>query len=79
MTEGFYTSYDLYTAKEVFYCSTAGGIIPITCIDGRTIGSGEAGTITTKIRSAYRAMLESGEYGTAVYPAAVVSADSATT
>jgi branched-chain amino acid aminotransferase len=79
VTEGFYTSYDLYTAEEVFFCSTAGGIIPITCIDGRTIGSGEAGTITTKIRSAYRALLESGEYGTAVYPAAVVSADSATT
>ena len=74
VTEGFYTSYDLYTAEEVFFCSTAGGIIPITSIDGRTIGSGEAGAITIKIRSAYRELLESGEHGTAVYPAGTVAA-----
>ncbi len=74
ITEGFYTSYDLYTAEEVFFCSTAGGIIPITSIDGRVIGSGEAGAITIKIRNAYRALLESGERGTAVYSAGTVSA-----
>jgi hypothetical protein len=50
------------------------GIIPITRIDGRAIGSGEAGPITIKIRSAYRALLEAGAHGTAVYSAATASA-----
>jgi branched-chain amino acid aminotransferase len=67
---GTYTAYDLYTADEVFFCSTAGGIIPITRIDGRVIGSGAVGSITERVRRAYLDMLASGEYGTPVYPIA---------
>jgi branched-chain amino acid aminotransferase len=68
VTEGSYTPYDFYTAQEVFFCSTAGGVIPITEIDGRTIGTGSAGLVTTEIRRTYLEMLEKGVYGTPIYP-----------
>ncbi len=34
------------TAEEVFVTSTAGGIMPITKIDGRVISSGTHGSVT---------------------------------
>lgn len=72
-TNGSLTPYDLYTAEEVFFCSTAGGIIPIAQIDGRTIGCGSRGPVTTAIRDAYLAMLERGEHGTPVWEDAAAS------
>lgn len=47
------TPYDLYNADEVFYCTTAGGIMPIVEIDRRRIGSGRPGQITERMRDAY--------------------------
>ena len=35
--------YDVYTADEVFICSTAGGILPVVDVDGRSIGDGRPG------------------------------------
>ena len=35
--------YDVYTADEVFLSSTAGGLLPVTSIDGRRIGAGRPG------------------------------------
>ncbi|MCZ7568935.1 MAG: branched-chain-amino-acid transaminase [Ardenticatenaceae bacterium] len=61
------TAFDLYNADEVFLSGTAGGIVPIVQIDGRTIGSGETGPITQAIIRAYYALLESGEQSTPVY------------
>jgi branched-chain amino acid aminotransferase len=40
-------------ADEVFITSTAGGIIPITTVDGRSVGSGEPGPVTWRLREAY--------------------------
>jgi branched-chain amino acid aminotransferase len=40
-------------ADEVFITSTAGGIIPITTVDGRPVGSGEPGPVTWRLREAY--------------------------
>jgi branched-chain amino acid aminotransferase len=65
--EGLFTPYDFYTAQEVFFCSTAGGIIPITRVDDRAIGGGTVGPTTARISSAYMEMLETGEFGTPVY------------
>lgn len=56
--------YDLYTADEVFLASTAGGIIPIVEIDGRTIASGSRGPISRLLNRRYFEMLESGVRGT---------------
>ena len=55
---------DLYTADEVFLCSTAGGIIPIIEVDGRAISSGIPGPITQKVSKLYCEMLEKGVHGT---------------
>ena len=59
--------YDLYTADEVFLCSTAGGIIPVTDIDGLIISDGKAGPITKEIAKEYMKMLAEGVHGTQVY------------
>jgi branched-chain amino acid aminotransferase len=72
VSEGSYTPYDFYIADEAFFCSTAGGIIPITHIDGRVVGSGEPGPLTLEIRRAYLEMLESGVRSTPVYVATPV-------
>ena len=47
------TPYDLYTAEEAFLCSTAGGIFPVVEVDGRRVGSGRLGPVTTAIRTRY--------------------------
>jgi branched-chain amino acid aminotransferase len=54
------TPYDLYTAAEAFFCTTAGGIIPIVEADRRTIGSGTPGAITKRIHDRYWERHESG-------------------
>lgn len=44
---------ELAAAEEVFVTSTAGGIIPITRVDGRTLGDGRPGPLTRRLREAY--------------------------
>ena len=56
--------HDLYTADEVFLSSTAGGIIPIVEVDGRTISSGKPGSVTKRLNRLYLEMLEAGVHGT---------------
>lgn len=62
------SSYDCYTADEAFFCSTAGGVVPIVDIDGRKIGSGKMGRVTTLIEKTYFEWLEAGRDGTSVTP-----------
>jgi len=61
------TSYDLYNANELFFCSTAGGIMPIVEVDGRQIGDGRPGAVTKRLTKLYFDMLERGEHGTRIY------------
>ncbi|MGQ9782089.1 MAG: branched-chain-amino-acid transaminase [Nitrososphaeria archaeon] len=61
------TKYDLYTADEIFLCSTAGGIIPVTDIDGVNISDGKPGPITKEMAEEYTRMLKEGSHGTPVY------------
>lgn len=42
-----------YDADEIFMCTTAGGIMPITTLDGKPINSGFVGPITKKIWDGY--------------------------
>lgn len=44
---------DADRADEAFATSTAGGVMPITTIDGRQLGDGTPGPITTQLRQAY--------------------------
>jgi branched-chain amino acid aminotransferase len=41
--------YDVYTADECFLTGTAAEVIPVTKIDGRTIGTGEVGSVTRRL------------------------------
>ncbi|MEQ8660485.1 MAG: aminotransferase class IV [Gammaproteobacteria bacterium] len=43
----------LHAADELFITSTAGGIMPVTRLDGRAVGDGRPGPLTCALRSAY--------------------------
>ncbi len=53
---------DARTADEVFVTSTAGGIIPITKIDGRAISSGIPGPVTQELQEGYWRLHEDPHY-----------------
>ncbi len=44
---------DVYTADEMFVTGTMGGLTPVTCVDGRSIGGGHPGRLTLRLRDAY--------------------------
>lgn len=43
----------LYHADEIFICTTAGGVMPITQLDGQPVGGGQVGPRTREIWEAY--------------------------
>lgn len=45
-----------YDADEIFMCTTAGGIMPITTLDGQPVNGGKLGPITKKIWDGYWAI-----------------------
>lgn len=45
-----------YQADEIFMCTTAGGIMPITTLDGQPVKDGKVGPVTRAIWDAYWAM-----------------------
>jgi branched-chain amino acid aminotransferase len=44
---------ELRRADEVFLSSTAGGIMPVTTVDGEVVSDGEPGPVTLRLRDAY--------------------------
>ena len=48
---------DVYSADEAFLTGTFGAQTPVGEIDGRTIGTGEIGPMTTQIRSLYKNLI----------------------
>ncbi|MCO6503860.1 MAG: branched-chain amino acid transaminase [Snodgrassella sp.] len=53
VVEKHITRDELYTADEVFFTGTAAEVTPIREVDGRTIGIGSRGPITTEIQQRY--------------------------
>lgn len=51
-----------YDADEIFMCTTAGGIMPITTLDGKPVKDGKVGEITKKIWDGYWAMHYDDKY-----------------
>lgn len=43
----------LYRAEEIFLTSTAGGVMPVSMLDGQPVGEGRPGPNTTAIRNRY--------------------------
>jgi branched-chain amino acid aminotransferase len=56
----------LRTADEAFLSSTAGGIMPVSRVDGKPLGTGRPGPLTTRIRKLYWDKREAGWRGTPV-------------
>ena len=55
-----YSLFDAYAADEAFLTGTFGAQTPVASIDGRTLGTGEAGAgpMTRRIRALYAALVE---------------------
>lgn len=53
-----FTLHDVYVADEVFFTGTAAEVIAVREVDGRVIGSGQAGPITTHLLNAFREIVE---------------------
>jgi branched-chain amino acid aminotransferase len=64
--EGRLTAEDLRRAAEVLITSTAGGVMPVTAIDGAPVGTGEPGPLTVRLRDAYWAWHEDPRYSAPV-------------
>jgi branched-chain amino acid aminotransferase len=64
--EGRLTADDLRRADEVLATSTAGGIMPVTAIDGKPVGAGVPGPLTLRLRDAYWRRHEDPRYTTPV-------------
>ncbi len=49
---------DVYGAQEAFVTGTFAGLAPVKSVDGRTIGTGERGTVTKRLQDLYLALIE---------------------
>jgi len=63
--EETFTPFTLYSCHECFLTGTAAEIIPVTKVDGKTIGEGKAGPITRKIIKKFQQYTR--EEGTPIY------------
>ena len=54
---------DVYAADEAFVTGTFGGLTPVHTIDDRTIGTGEQGPMTIRLRELYEAAIEADVAG----------------
>lgn len=60
-------------AEELFATTTAGGVMPITQLDGQPVGSGGVGPMTRRLRDLYWALHDDPHYATPVDYGAPVS------
>lgn len=54
VSEAIFTRHDVYTADEVFLTGTAAEVIPVRKVDGRVIGEGKPGQVTTDLMESFR-------------------------
>ena len=64
--EGRLSAADLSRADEVLVTSTAGGIMPVTVINGHPVGTGAPGPLTAQLRDRYWARHQDPRYSTPV-------------
>ncbi|WP_195576387.1 branched-chain-amino-acid transaminase [Paenibacillus sp. 1001270B_150601_E10] len=60
-----FTLHDVYVADEVFFTGTAAEVIAVREVDGRVVGSGQAGPITLALLKRFREVVT--QIGTKVY------------
>jgi branched-chain amino acid aminotransferase len=61
--EKLYTPRSMYMADEVFLCGTGAGINAIISVDGRQIGSGKCGSVTSRLSRFYRSVTRAKQGG----------------
>lgn len=49
---------EVYSANEVFVTGTFGSVAHVSKVDGRTIGDGQIGLLTSRLKELYRSLLE---------------------
>src|SRR5438067_10131146 len=54
-----FTLFDVWTAREAFMCGTGAEVVPVLSVDGRTIGNGEVGAVTSRVVAAYHQFVRS--------------------
>lgn len=59
VNEGTHRREELAAAEEVFLTFTSGGVVPVTEVDGRPVGTGRMGPVTAKLRLGYERLLAS--------------------
>jgi branched-chain amino acid aminotransferase len=64
--QGTLTADDLFSAAEVLVTSTAGGVMPVTVIDGNPVGTGTPGPLTRQLQDLYWASHSDPRYSTPV-------------
>jgi branched-chain amino acid aminotransferase len=64
--EGVLSPGDLRRAGEVLITSTAGGVMPVTVVDGQPVGAGPPGPLTGRLRDLYWASHADPRYSTPV-------------
>jgi branched-chain amino acid aminotransferase len=52
-----YTLVDVYSADEMFLTGTFGAQTPVGSVDGRSIGAGQMGPVTARLRDLYKALV----------------------
>jgi len=57
---------ELRDSDEIFLTSTAGGVMPVTALDGRIYGNGSPGPLTSRLADAYWRCHQQEPYATAV-------------
>src|SRR5947207_13828548 len=63
-----FTLFDVWTAREAFICGTGAEVVPVVSVDGRTIGSGDVGAVTSRVIAAYHQLVRS--QGRSIQPTA---------
>ena len=48
---------DVYSASEAFVTGTFAGVVPVTSVDGRTIGTGRRGPMVERIQELYAGLV----------------------
>ncbi len=64
--EGLLPAQTVRDADEVFLTSTAGGVMPVTSLDGAPVGHGAPGPLTRRLREAYWRLHDDPRYATPV-------------
>lgn len=57
---------ELFTADEIFVTSTAGGIMPVTKVDGLDVGTGMPGPLTRAVHDLYWSLHDAPDFTTPV-------------